>query len=1029
MRAVVVAHDPGDWFDETLESLSIQDYEHLKVTVVDAASSGVAARVAAVIAGATVIDAGAASGFSQAANEILRSRVEEDFLLVCHDDVALAPDAVSTLVAEALRSNAGVVGPKIVEWGRPEILQHAGYEVDRFAVSAERVASQDLDQEQHDGVSDVFALPSAVLLVRSELFVRLGGFDAGMAFRGEDVDFCWRAQMAGSRVMFVGGAVARHRQDLVSRTGMDDARRTRARHSLRAMLVNHGRISLTVLLPAAAAMTFVEVLLSVLTARFGRAGDAVGAWVWNLRRLRLIMRRRQANARVRVVRQADVTALQYFGSLRLLSVLRRSSAGELVGRAGSGRAMLGGLRTGTPRWAWITWILVLGFVVFGSRRLITSGVPAVADFAALPDSGGDLLRQWWGGWSQRNAGAPSSNLGVLVYLGLLGGAVTSMELVRTFGLIALIAVGLVGAYRLLAATGSRRAQAASLVAYLVVPLAPVSVAGGSLAGLVAYAAAPWLLKELLRASGTAPFRNGQGQTPQRGRFKPALSLGIAAGLAALVVPAAAGLVIVMAAGLVVGSLLAGRPESLPRLLASVVLALPALAFLTLPTVVDLLASGPDWAFVADGRDGSAGGVSFSEILRFAVAGGEAGRLVWLFAAPMALPLLLGRGWRLEQAVRLWMVAFAAWGLALAAQRGMLPFGLPDLQLLLAPAAVAVAGLCGMAVLSIEHDLRFNHFGWRQVMVPVTALACLILAAGSVGSLEDGRWGLAAGDHHSALRFEAPVLEGAYRVLWIGAPEFLPMQGHSFAPGVAWAVSNGDSVTLLDRGVPFDQGSADRFESVIERVEQGDTARAGRLLGGLGVRYVVLLNRLASAPFSEAADARPVPANLAAGMSNQLDLELVEGTNSAVDMFANTAWAPMRALYPEGFDAAVTDFDDLEADPLPVGAALFSSGAAPWRARVPGGAEILVSQTPRPGWSMSLQADDAADAVGSAGPAGSGIAASREALAWTQAFQTGSGGVVELSYTSPWWRKAGQVIGAAAPAVLALAWLRRRISRS
>ena len=89
----------------------------------------------------------------------------------------------------------------------------------------------------------------------------------------------------------------------------------------------------------------------------------------------------------------------------------------------------------------------------------------------------------------------------------------------------------------------------------------------------------------------------------------------------------------------------------------------------------------------------------------------------------------------------------------------------------------------MAVLSIEHDLRFSHFGWRQALVPVTVAASLLLAVGSIGSLEDGRWRLVASDHHSALRFEPPVLEGAYRVLWIGAPEFLAIEGHSLAP--AW----------------------------------------------------------------------------------------------------------------------------------------------------------------------------------------------------------------------------------------------------
>ena len=1016
MLAVVVAHRPGEWFVETLESLALQDYEPLGTAVIDAAGSGIGARVAEVISDAVTIDAPGASGFSEAANAVLpalSADLDADFLLVCHDDVALAPDAVRTLVLEALRSNAGIVGPKIVEWDRPEIIQHAGYDVDRFGVPADSAGVSELDQEQHDGVRDTFALPSAVLLIRRELFVRLGGFDGGMTFRGEDVDLCWRAQMAGARVMFVGGAVARHRGGLVSRTGVDDARRTESRHALRSMLVNHGRISLTIFVPLALLMALMEIVLSVCTARFGRARDVVWAWVWNVNRLDTVAQRRGANAQVRRVRQADVTALQYLGSVRLMSFCRRQFGGESAGLLSvAGRGVFGGLRTGTTRLAWITWAAVLAIVLFGSRSLLSGGVPAVGDFADLPDTGGDLLRAWWGGWSERNAGAPSSNLGILVYVGLLGRLLSgSMELVRTLSVVVLILGGLLGAYRLLAATGSRRAQAATLAAYLLVPLASGSVAGGSIAGLVGYAAAPWLLREMLRASRTAPFRDGTRGFG--GLVSVAVSIGAVAGIAALIVPASTGLAVLLAAGLVLGSLLAGRPGGILRLLAATGLAVPVAAFVAFGAVVDVLASGPALRTIADGRDGSAGDVSFGEILRFAVGPHDPPSLVWLFAVPMVVPLLLGRGWRLEQSVRLWSVALVAWALGLVAQRGELPFGLPDLQLLLAPAAVSVAALCGMAVLSIEHDLRFSHFGWRQALVPVTIVASLLLAVGSVGSLENGRWGLVGSGHHAALNFESPVLSGAYRVLWIGAPEFLAVEGHSLAPGVAWAATSGESVTIVDRSIPLDSGRSDLFETVITEISDGRTTRGGRLLAGLGVRYVVLLHRLAPAPFVSEDQAQPVPADLTAAMRNQLDLELVEGTNSAVDMFVNTSWVPMRALHAPGFDAGVDEITDLEARPLSAGASVLSGDGPPWSASVPEGAEVLVSHTPRPGWELTVNGE---------------TVPRREALSWARAYLPSAGGEAELSYSSPWWRRAGQLLGAVAPVVLALAWLRRRMDR-
>ena len=39
------------------------------------------------------------------------------------------------------------------------------------------------------------------MLVRADLFETLGGFDAAMTSYGEDVDFSWRARLAGARVV------------------------------------------------------------------------------------------------------------------------------------------------------------------------------------------------------------------------------------------------------------------------------------------------------------------------------------------------------------------------------------------------------------------------------------------------------------------------------------------------------------------------------------------------------------------------------------------------------------------------------------------------------------------------------------------------------------------------------------------------------------------------------------------------------------------------------------------------------------
>ena len=155
----VVAHDPGAWFGEVLQSLVAQDYPALDIFVVDAASDiEVAPRVHAVIPEASVIPLVANQGFAKNANIILDQPDLGQYVLVCHDDVALAPDCLRRLVEESLRSNAGIVGPKLLDWNDPARILHVGLGADKTGRVSDLAEPGEIDQEQHDVVRDVLSL-------------------------------------------------------------------------------------------------------------------------------------------------------------------------------------------------------------------------------------------------------------------------------------------------------------------------------------------------------------------------------------------------------------------------------------------------------------------------------------------------------------------------------------------------------------------------------------------------------------------------------------------------------------------------------------------------------------------------------------------------------------------------------------------------------------------------------------------------------------------------------------------------------
>ena len=253
--AVVVVHEPGPWFEETLDAFAEQDYPNLRMLFLvtgDAPTAGgdvaeeedtidVAALVADRLPGAFVRWLGANPGFAPAANEVLRL-VEgtSGFFLICHDDVAPEPDALRIMVEELYRSNAGAVGPKIVEWDDPGVLQSVGLGMDRFGEIDPVIEPGEVDQEQHDGVRDVFVIPSAFMLVRADLFRELGGFDPTLDFYGDDAELCWRIHHSGARVMVAPSARVRHVGRLRERR--PDLRHgpLRARHRMRTVATMTG---------------------------------------------------------------------------------------------------------------------------------------------------------------------------------------------------------------------------------------------------------------------------------------------------------------------------------------------------------------------------------------------------------------------------------------------------------------------------------------------------------------------------------------------------------------------------------------------------------------------------------------------------------------------------------------------------------------------------------------------------------------------------------------------------------------------
>ena len=954
-----MCRNPGDWFEVCLASLAAQDYPSLRVLVVDVASSDpVGDRVAEVLPDAVVVPKGVNDGYGSAANLALEKVRGAPFLLFLHDDVALEPDAVSILVTEAIRSNAGVCGAKLVDWSNPRLLRHVGASVDKTGVQAPFAEPGELDQEQHDRVRDVFCVSSGVLLVRTDLFGAIGGFDPAIDFLGEDLDLCWRAQVAGARVLIVPDAVARHREALAGRRPADSRRRLLTRHRLRTIGVTYGWLHLLRVLPQAIIISLAEMAYALVLGRFRQAGDLVEGWTWNLRRMRSLMRARRRVQKGRRVKDSDIRRLQVRGSARLTSFLRGQIGGDArwTALAQRGRTWAGELRDGPQRLVVLVWFLVALLLAVGSRHLITRGVPAIGDFADYANPG-SMLADFWGGWRETALG--SEGVGPLpsLLLGLAGYAVVGATgLLRQVLILGLLPLGAVGCWRLTQPLASRRARLAGAVAYLAVLLPMNAVATGDWRGLLVVAVLPWCLLRVARMSRVAPFGAVGGDigpgVPSRSFAHQVVALGLLVAATAAFAPAILLMVPAMALAVLAGAIVSGSLLPQLRGLVGAVLATALGAALLFPWWLQLRTGEGVWSAVV-GPQHLGRPEQLTDLVRFQVGPWDS----WMVVAGLvvaAAPLLLGRGWRLAWAARAWALILGGYGAAWAAGRGWFDVDVPPTIILLAPAALGLAFAAAQAVVAYEKDVAGRAFGWRQLTGVVAAVAAVVWVLPLVGASLDGEWDTPDTDWPEALGFldVADTTEtGSFRVVWVGADEVLPV--------AAWAVDdrlsagtseNGSGDARTEFRLPDDAGG-ERLADAVGAGISGRTSRLGRLLAPMSVRYVVVLQR--SAPsFSDGLD-RPVGGAVEQALSTQLDLRRLPSDPGAL-VYENTAWLPRRSVVvgdvPEGGDMAT-----VVGTPTPVGLPALTDriGAARQRGELLGPGEVYAADRDAGNWTLEV----------------------------------------------------------------------------
>ena len=933
VTAVVVVHDGAAWLGDCLESLRAQRRRPQRLVVVDTGSVDGSAELARSLAeGVEVVQLDRDAGLGQAvaaglaaADALPASRRRgpvTEWLWVVHDDCRPEPDALLELLAEASRSvSATVLGCKQIDLAGGHLLE-MGMTVDGSGRRRSGVEPHEVDQGQHDELRDVLAVGTAGMLVRRDVWDRLGGLDRTWSFHGEDIDFGWRANAAGERVLVVPRAAVRHGFSLSSgaRRTASSSGATRRRHELQVLWSNTGAGVLPVLLLRTVLGSLLVALARLTSGELRGARDEAGGVLTAVGHPSVVLAARRRRRPMRVRSHGELRPLLGRSSTQI----RRDVAARL-GQWHRAEA------TGDAPRGWrdrpLLWLsLALVAIALVADRGVLSG--SLHGGQLLPAQGGasDLWSAYVAGWHGVGLGSTAPAPPWLAVLGaaavVLFGKPWLVVAVLVLGAVPLAGWTAYGAGSGL--THSRWLRAWAAAAYALLPVGLGAVAGGRLDVVVVVIVLP-LVARLLAFAVASPAA-GRPRVVAAG-----LSLAVAAAFAPTLWPVAAlcGLMVVAMASRPVGR---GLGRLVLVLAVAFLVLLPWSWHVALHPALALRPLGPVDGFALPRAQDATD-------LLLLHPGGPAQPATWLtagFVVAAVAALTRSSGRRVARA------AFASYVVAVAAALALSRWHPPGAAADVRPwtgvplAAAGLAALCCAVVAAdrVRSVLASHSFGWRQVATSLISLAAVVATAGLAGS-----WLVRGVD--GPLTGRSPQLLPAFAAATAGlpgSPRVLVL--HARGGGVGYALVRSASGPRLGdpdlsaRGDGSRSRAERRMDAAVAGLAGGDPQAAARLTE-LGVTQVA----------DRAVDDRLLP-----GLSRVDGLTAVPSSGIVVRRTTASA-GELVVLAPGPAAAALHGALPAGARPAPVPA---TAGRARTRIRSgPTGRLLVLAESADPHWRATL----------------------------------------------------------------------------
>lgn len=305
-----------------LSSLEQQTYPNYKIIVFDNASTDNSAEfLKQNFPKINFIQAKRNLGFAEGNNLAIKFALGQkaEYVFLVNNDTEAENGLIEKLIVTCKSDESiGIAGPAVFDLKSKRSIQEIGMSIDRFGYPFALKNKQD---DTHP-----FFVSGCAMMIKSELIKRIGSFDEKYFMFAEDLDLCWRAQLAGYKIAVNDHAKIYHASGGSISGGVvkesnykTNTQRIflREKNTLRTLIKNYSTLNMIKIVSFYVSLLLFESIFWICILKPDASTNILKAIFWNTKVLTDTLKQRAIVQSIRKINDREITTKMVNGYCKL----------------------------------------------------------------------------------------------------------------------------------------------------------------------------------------------------------------------------------------------------------------------------------------------------------------------------------------------------------------------------------------------------------------------------------------------------------------------------------------------------------------------------------------------------------------------------------------------------------------------------------------------------------------------------------------------------------------------------------------